>query len=171
MPHKRNPILSENLSGLARYIRNTCNSSIENIILWHERDISHSSVERIMGPDVTIAMHFALKRLKTLIENLVIYPKNIEKNLNQLKGLHFSQNVMLKLVDNGVTREDAYKIVQESAMKTWNSIRTNKKKTFLSFLLENKHATSKISKQEIKKIFDNKLYLKNINFIFKNVFK
>ncbi|MBV69002.1 MAG: adenylosuccinate lyase [Pelagibacterales bacterium] len=171
MPHKRNPVLSENLTGLARYIRNTCNASFENIILWHERDISHSSVERIIGPDVTIATHFSLIRLKNLVKNLVIYPKNIEKNLNQLQGLHFSQNVMLKLIDKGVTRENAYKIVQESAMKTWNSIRTNQQKSFLSFLLSNKKATNKISKQEIKKIFDNKLYTKNINHIFKNVFK
>ncbi len=171
MPHKRNPVLSENLTGLARYIRNTCNSSFENIVLWHERDISHSSVERIIGPDVTIATHFSLIRLKNLIKNLVVYPKNIEKNLNQLQGLHFSQNIMLKLIDKGVSREDAYKIVQESAMKTWNSIRTNKKKSFLSFLLSNTNATSKIKKEEIKKIFNNKLYIKNINHIFKNVFK
>ena len=128
-------------------------------------------MERIIGPDITIAMHFSLIRLKSLVNNLVIYPKNIEKNLNQLQGLHFSQNVMLKLIDKGVSREDAYQIVQESAMKTWNSIRTNKKKSFLSFLLSNKKATSKIKKEEIKKIFDNKLYIKNINHIFKNVFK
>ena len=171
MPHKRNPVLSENLTGLARYIRNTCNSSLENIVLWHERDISHSSVERIIGPDVTIAMHFSLIRLKSLVKNLVVYPKNVQRNLNQLQGLHFSQNIMLKLIDKGVSREDAYKIVQESAMKTWNSIRTNKKKSFLSILLSNKSATSKIKKQEIKKIFNNKLYVKNINHIFRNVFK
>ena len=171
MPHKRNPVLSENLTGLARYIRNSSNASLENIVLWHERDISHSSVERIIGPDITTAMHFSLMRLKSLVNNLVIYPKNIEKNLNQLQGLHFSQNVMLKLIDKGVSRENAYQIVQESAMKTWNGIRTNKKKSFLSFLLSNKKATSKIKKEELKKIFDNKLYIKNINHIFKNVFK
>ena len=171
MPHKRNPVLSENLTGLARYIRNTCNSGIENVVLWHERDISHSSVERIIGPDVTIALHFSLIRLKNLIKNLVVYPKNIERNLNHLQGLHFSQNVMLKLIDKGVSREIAYKIVQESAMKVWNSIRTNKKKSFLSFLLSNKKATSRINKKEIRKIFNNKLYIKNINHIYKNVFK
>ena len=171
MPHKRNPVLSENLTGLSRYIRNTCNSAIENVILWHERDISHSSVERIIGPDITTAMHFSLLRLKGLIKNLVIYPKNVEKNLNYLQGLHFSQNVMLKLIDNGVTREDAYKIVQESAMNTWNSIRSNKKKSFLSFLLSNKKATTKVSKQEIKKIFNNKYFIKNIDHIYKSVFK
>ncbi|MBF95781.1 MAG: Adenylosuccinate lyase [Alphaproteobacteria bacterium MarineAlpha9_Bin4] len=171
MPHKRNPVLSENLTGLARYIRNTCNSSTENIVLWHERDISHSSVERIIGPDITIAMHFSLIRLKDLIKNLVIYPKNIQRNLDQLQGLHFSQNVMLKLIDKGVTREVAYKIVQESAMKTWNSIRTNKNKSFLSFLLSNKKVSSKINKKELIKIFNNKLFIKNINHIYKNVFK
>ena len=171
MPHKRNPVLSENLSGLARYIRSICNSSLENIPLWHERDISHSSVERIIGPDITITMHFSLIRLKNLIENLVIYPKNIEKNLNYLQGLHFSQNVMLKLIDKGVTRENAYKIVQESAMKTWESIRANKKRSFLSFLLSNKKATLKMTKKEIKNIFDNNLFIKNIDHIFKSVFK
>ena len=171
MPHKRNPILSENLTGLARYIRNTCNSGIENIVLWHERDISHSSVERIIGPDITISMHFSLVRLKSLIKRLVIYPKNAEKNLNYLQGLHFSQHVMLKLIDKGETRENAYKIVQESAMKTWDSIRRNEKKSFQSYLLLNKKLTSRLNRKEIKKIFDNKIFIKNINHIFKSVFK
>ena len=171
MPHKRNPILSENLTGLARYIRNTCNSSIENIALWHERDISHSSVERIIGPDITIALHFSLIRLKSLIKDLIIYPNNVEKNLNNLQGLHFSQNVMLKLSEKGVSREDAYKIVQKSAMKTWNSIRSNKKKSFLYFILSNNEVTSKLKKQEIKRIFNNKLFIKNIDHIYKNVFE
>ncbi len=171
MPHKRNPVLSENLTGLARYIRNTCNSSIENIVLWHERDISHSSVERIIGPDVTIAMHFSLIRLKILIKNLVIYPKNVEKNLNQLQGLHFSQNVMLKLVEKGLSREKAYKIVQENAMKTWESIRKNKIKSFESFIIGDKRINSLIKKSKINSLFNNKLYLKHVNHIYKNVFK
>ena len=102
MPHKRNPVLSENLSGLSRYIRNLCQTSLENIVLWHERDISHSSAERIMCPDITIAMDFSLKRLNNVISNLIIYPKNIQYNLDKLKGLHFSQNVMLKLISKGI---------------------------------------------------------------------
>ena len=108
MPHKRNPVLSENLSGLSRYIRNLCQTSLENIVLWHERDISHSSAERIMCPDITIAMDFSLKRLNNVIDNLIIYPKNIQYNLDKLKGLHFSQNVMLKLISKGLLREKAF---------------------------------------------------------------
>ena len=116
-------------------------------------------------------MHFSLVRLKSLIKRLIIYPKNSEKNLNYLQGLHFSQHVMLKLIDKGETRENAYKIVQESAMKTWDSIRRNKKKSFQSYLLLNKKLTSRLNRKEIKKIFDNKIFIKNINHIFKSVFK
>ena len=131
MPHKRNPVLSENLSGLSRYIRNLCQTSLENIVLWHERDISHSSAERIMCPDITIAMDFSLKRLNNVIDNLIIYPKNIQYNLDKLKGLHFSQNVMLKLIGKGLLREEAYGLVQQNAMKTWKNIKSKKTRSVI----------------------------------------
>ena len=170
MPHKRNPVLSENLSGLARYIRNLSQASLENVVLWHERDISHSSAERIMCPDITIALSFSLKRLTKVIENLVLYPNNIKRNLEKLKGLHFSQNIMLALIKKGLSREDAYALVQKNAMKTWKSIGSNKENSFYFNLSKDKIIISKINKRELKKIFDNKTYLKNISYIFKNLF-
>ena len=171
MPHKRNPVLSENLSGLSRYIRNLCQTSLENIVLWHERDISHSSAERIMCLDVTIAMDFSIKRLNHVIDNLVIYPKNIKNNLDKLKGLHFSQNVMLKLIKKGLLREEAYALVQRSAMKTWKGLNDKKSKNFYAYISEEKEIIKLISKKELKSIFDNKTYLKNIDVIYKRIFK
>ncbi len=171
MPHKRNPVLSENLSGISRYIRNLSQTSLENVILWHERDISHSSAERIMCPDITISLNFALNRLNSVIENLVIYPNNIKKNLEQLKGLHFSQNVMLKLIERGLSRELAYMLVQKSAMKTWKDIGTRKEESFLNNLLMNKEITKVIDKKNIQAIFNNNSYLKNISKIYKKLFK
>jgi adenylosuccinate lyase len=171
MPHKRNPVLSENLSGLARYIRNLSQASLENVVLWHERDISHSSAERIMCPDITIALSFSLKRLTKVIENLVLYPNNIKRNLEKLKGLHFSQNIMLALIKKGLSREDAYALVQKNAIKTWKSIGSNKENSFYFNLSKDNIIISKINKRELKKIFDNKTYLKNISYIFKNLFK
>ena len=120
MPHKRNPVLSENLTGISRFIRSAVIPSLENIVLWHERDISHSSVERILTPDITIATDFMLARLNNLLKNLKIYPKNMERNLNLLGGLYNSQNIMLKLIEKGFQRDLAYKIVQDCAMKSWN---------------------------------------------------
>ena len=121
MPHKRNPVLSENLTGIARYIRSAVIPSMENIALWHERDISHSSVERILAPDITIAMDFALARLTNIIENLIVYPENMKANLNKLGGLHKSQNILLALIQKGISRQDAYVMVQSAAMQSWNS--------------------------------------------------
>ena len=171
MPHKRNPVLSENLSGLSRYIRNLCQTSLENIVLWHERDISHSSAERIMCPDITIAMDFSLKRLNNVISNLIIYPKNIQYNLDKLKGLHFSQNVMLKLISKGLLREEAYELVQRNAMKTWKNINSKNSRSFYHNLSNDKKVSSLLKNKELKNIFNNKTYLKNINVIYKRIFK
>lgn len=120
MPHKRNPILSENLTGLARIVRGYVTPAMENVALWHERDISHSSVERMIGPDATVTLDFALVRLTGMMKNLVVYPENMDKNLNQLGGLINSQRVLLALTQAGVSREDAYRIVQRNAMKVWD---------------------------------------------------
>ncbi|MAJ24013.1 MAG: adenylosuccinate lyase [Rickettsiales bacterium] len=171
MPHKRNPVLSENLSGISRYIRNLCHTSLENIVLWHERDISHSSAERIMCPDITIALDFSLKRLNNVIENLIIYPKNIKYNLDKLRGLHFSQNVMLALINKGLLREEAYSIVQNNAMKTWRDVNNKSGNSFYFNLSKDKKVTELISKKELKKLFNNNTYLKNISVIYNKVFK
>ena len=145
MPHKRNPVLSENLTGISRYIRTAVIPSLENIVLWHERDISHSSVERIMAPDITIATDFALMRLNKIIKNLKVYPKNMMKNLNMLGGLHNTHNIMLKLIEKGLKRQMAYKIVQESAMETWNN-----KKQFQEVLCKNKQLNKMLSQKILK---------------------
>ncbi len=166
MPHKRNPVLSENLTGIARYIRSAVIPSLENIVLWHERDISHSSVERIMAPDITIATDFALLRLNEIIKNLKVYPKNMKKNLNLLGGLHNTHNIMLKLIEKGLNRQLAYKIVQESAMETWNN-----KKDFFEVLLANKKLNKLLKNKDIKLIIKESNELKNIDWIYKNKIK
>ncbi len=166
MPHKRNPVLSENLTGISRYIRSAVIPSFENIVLWHERDISHSSVERIMAPEITIATDFALVRLNGIIKNLKVYPKNMQKNLNMLGGLHNTHNIMLKLIEKGLSRQLAYKIVQESAMETWNN-----KKEFAEVLLKNKQLNKIIKNKDIENIINSCNNLKNINWIFKNKIK
>jgi len=120
MPHKRNPILSENLTGLARLMRGYADAAMENVALWHERDISHSSVERVIGPDATVTMHFMLRRLKTLVSGLVVYPDHMRRNLEKSGGIYFSQRVLLALVEAGLSREDAYARVQKNAMITWS---------------------------------------------------
>jgi adenylosuccinate lyase len=163
MPHKRNPILSENLTGISRYIRSAVIPSMENVALWHERDISHSSVERIIAPDITIATDFALSRLTEVIKNLIIYPENMKKNLNQLGGLHKSQNILLALTQKGLSRQKAYSIVQSSAMKSWNT-----KERFENILVNNKEIQKYLSKAEIRKILYNKDKIDNIDWIFKN---
>ncbi len=170
MPHKRNPVLSENLSGISRYIRNLCQTSLENIVLWHERDISHSSAERIMCPDITIALDFSIKRLNNVIKNLVIYPKNIKYNLDKLKGLHFSQNVMLKFIQKGLLREEAYSLVQKNAMKTWKKVNSRSGKSFYANLITDIKVKNIISAKELKTIFNNDTYLKNVTTIFKKIF-
>jgi len=166
MPHKRNPILSENLTGLSRYIRSAVIPSLENIVLWHERDISHSSVERILTPNITIATDFMLVRLNSLLKNLKIYPKNMERNLNLLGGLYKSQNIMLKLIEKGFQRDLAYKIVQECAMKSWNN-----NSNFSNNLINNKRLNNKLSKNDIRNLINDNKELENIDWIYKNKIK
>jgi adenylosuccinate lyase len=148
MPHKRNPILSENLTGIARYIRSAVIPSMENIALWHERDISHSSVERIFSPDITIATDFALARLTDVIKNLIVYPNNMLKNIHQLGGLHKSQNILLALTQKGLSRQKAYTIVQSSAMKSWNS-----KEKFEDIIRLNGEIKKHLTEEELNKVF------------------
>lgn len=177
MPHKRNPVLSENLTGLARQIRSMVIPALENVALWHERDISHSSVERFILPDGFITLDFALHRLNNVLANLVVYPKNMMKNLNLTGGLVFSQRVLLELPKKGVSREDAYKIVQRNAMKVWEKIQEghpplNEKNEslFLQYLLEDKELRGKMSDNEIRECFDYSYYTRNVDKIFNRVF-
>ncbi len=166
MPHKKNPVLSENLTGIARYIRSAVIPSLENIALWHERDISHSSVERLLAPDITIAMDFSLARLTQIIKEMKIYPKNMEKNLNMLGGLHKSQEILLHLTQKGASREEAYSIVQKCAMESWN-----KSKKFDKIVLNNNKINKYLNKKELKNIFTKKEIIDNINWIYKNKLK
>ena len=166
MPHKRNPILSENLTGIARYIRSAALPSMENIALWHERDISHSSVERILAPDVTIATDFAISRLTYIIKNLLVYPKNMMKNLNRLEGINKSQKVLLTLTQNNISRNEAYLIVQNAANK---ALKNNSK--FEKMLEDNIKIKKNLNKKDLKKIFTTKEEIKHIDKIFKEVFK
>ena len=165
MPHKRNPILSENLCGLARTVRSYCIPALENVALWHERDISHSSVERFICPDGFITADFMLARLNGLLSRLIVYPENMKKNLNLLKGLIFSQQVLLVLTQKGVSREEAYRIVQGRAMEVWQG-----KGTFKELLLEDKELSKHLSREEIEEIFDLNYHLKHVDTIFKRVF-
>jgi adenylosuccinate lyase len=165
MPHKRNPILSENLTGQARYIRGLCIPALENVALWHERDISHSSVERYIAPDATVALDFSLRRLNGLIKNLVVYPQNMLKNLNQMKGLVFSQKILLDLTQAGVSREDAYRLVQKNAMKVWEE-----GKDFLTELLADQEVVGALGEVKIRESFDLGYHLKHVDTIFKRVF-
>tara|TARA_B100000886_G_scaffold316292_1_gene254821 strand:- start:1757 stop:3055 length:1299 start_codon:yes stop_codon:yes gene_type:complete len=166
MPHKKNPILSENLTGLARLIRSSVIPALENVVLWHERDISHSSVERNIGPDTTIALDFALNRLSNLIKNLNIYSKNMYRNLNLTNGIFFSQRVLLELTTAGFTREEAYKIVQKNALNAWE-----KNSSFLSNIISDKIITDKIPVNKLKKLFDFSYHTKKINIIFNRSLK
>lgn len=166
MPHKRNPVLSENLTGLARIVRSSVVPALENVALWHERDISHSSVERMIGPDATVTLNFAINRLTGLVENLMVYPENMDKNLNQLNGLVFSQRVLLTLIEEaGISREDAYKIVQTNAMKVWKD-----DVDFLDLLKSDPAVQGKISEEKLEAIFDLSYHTKNVNHIFEQVF-
>ncbi|MBI5586850.1 MAG: adenylosuccinate lyase [Deltaproteobacteria bacterium] len=165
MPHKRNPILSENLTGLARLIRGYSAAAMENVALWHERDISHSSVERVIAPDATILLDFMLSRATGLIRDLVVYPENMQANMDKLKGVVFSQKVLLKLVEKGTTREEAYAIVQRSAMKVWEGLGD-----FKSLLLEDNQVMNYLSEKEVNGCFDIGPYLKNVDYIFKRTF-
>lgn len=177
MPHKRNPILSENITGLCRIIRSYVIPALENVALWHQRDISHSSVERFILPDSFITCDFMLNRLNNLIKNLVVYPKNMLKNLNLTGGLIFSQRVSLELSLKGLDRMESYAIVQEHSLKIWKElqdgkppINENNESLFLQYLLEDERITNLISECEIKKYFDFNYYTRNINLIFDRVF-
>ena len=166
MPHKKNPILSENLTGLARIVRSHVTPALENISLWHERDISHSSVERSIGPDSNITLDFALVRLSNLLDNMIVYPKKMIKNLNLTNGVVFSQEVMLELTKVGFTREKAYRMVQKHA-----KISISKNINLIDLLKKDRLIYSKISNKKIESIFKYSKHLKNINYIFKRVFK
>ena len=164
MPHKKNPILSENLSGLARMIRSYVVPALENISLWHERDISHSSVERNIGPDSTATLDFALNRLKNILQNMNVYPQKMLRNLNITNGMIFSQRVMLELTKYGFSREQAYKIVQSNAQNSWK-----KNISLYESLTKDLMINKKISNNELKKMFDLTYHMKKINIIFKRV--
>ena len=166
MPHKKNPILSENLTGLARIVRSHVTPALENIALWHERDISHSSVERNIGPDSNITLDFALVRLSNLLDNMIVYPKNMLKNLNLTKGVIFSQELMLELTKSGLAREKAYKIIQKHAKNSYS-----KNINLMELIKTDKLIVSKISEKKLNNIFKFSKHLKNINFIFRRVFK
>ena len=166
MPHKRNPVVSEQMCGLARIVRSNAFAALENMPLWHERDISHSSVERVIGPDSTILIHYMLRKMTTMMERLIVYPENMMRNLEKTEGLIFSQSVLLSLVDKGITREEAYRLVQENAMHSWSS-----GKNFLKLLKKDKKIRELMTAPEIEKIFNLKAQFKNINTIFKRVFK
>jgi len=165
MPHKRNPVLTENLTGLARMVRSCAIPAMENVALWHERDISHSSVERYIGPDATITLDFALARLTGIIEKLVIYPDNMMKNLDKFRGLIHSQRVLLALTQAGTSREDAYHLVQRNAMKVWEQ-----GKDFLEELLADKDIRKILSEEEIRENFNLDYHTKHVDTIFRRVF-
>ena len=166
MPHKKNPILSENLTGLSRLIRSTVVPALENVVLWHERDISHSAVERNIGPDATIALDFALDRLSNIVKNLNIYPKNMRKNLDITNGIFFSQRILLELTNVGFSREESYKIVQKNAMNAWKE-----KSSFFNNIISDKKITAKIPVNKLKKLFNFSYHTKKINIIFNRSLK
>ena len=165
MPHKRNPVLTENLTGLARLVRSSVVPAMENVALWHERDISHSSVERGIGPDATIHLDFALARLKGVMDGLVVYPDNMERNMNQLGGLHNSQRVLLALVEAGSSREDAYRLVQRNAMVTWRE-----GKPFNELLKADADIKTMLTDEQIDELFDLGYHTKRVDEIFDRVF-
>ena len=165
MPHKRNPVLTENLTGLARLVRGAVTPALENVTLWHERDISHSSVERGIGPDATVHLDFALVRLKGVIEDLVVHPGNMKRNLDRLRGLIHSQQVLLALTQKGVSRDDAYRLVQRNAMKVWED-----DKDFLAELLADADVTAALSEAEIREKFDLEPHTRHVDTIFGRVF-
>jgi adenylosuccinate lyase len=169
MPHKRNPVLTENLTGLARLVRSAVVPAMENVALWHERDISHSSVERGIAPDATIHLDFALNRLAQVIEQLLVYPENMKANLERLGGLHNSQRVLLALVEKGATREDAYRFVQRNAMKVWRDA-NRKEGDFLRNLESDADVTKHLSKAELGDMFDLGYHFTGVDTIFDRVF-
>jgi adenylosuccinate lyase len=165
MPHKRNPVLTENLTGLSRLVRMVVIPAMENVTLWHERDISHSSVERNIGPDATVTLDFALARLTSVIKNLVVYPENMMKNMNQFQGLIMSQRVLLALTQAGLSREDAYRLVQRNAMKVWEE-----GKDFKTELKNDPEVTKVLANEKIDEQFDLEYHTKHVDTIFHRVF-
>ncbi len=165
MPHKRNPVLTENLTGLARMVRSAVTPALENVALWHERDISHSSVERMIGPDATITLDFALARLAGVVDKLMVYPERMMKNLNLLGGLIHSQRVLLALTQKGVSREDAYALVQRNAMPVWRG-----EGDFLTLLKADKDVARALDASELASLFDLDYHLKQVDTIFDRVF-
>ncbi len=166
MPHKRNPVVSEQMCGLARVVRANAFAAMENMPLWHERDISHSSVERVIGPDSAILIHYMLKKMTSMMDRLIVYPENMMRNLENTGGLIFSQSVLLALVRKGITREEAYKLVQKNAMQSWTQ-----EKDFLTLLKKDKGIRKLLSAGEIDQAFKIKTQFRNIDRIFKRVFK
>jgi adenylosuccinate lyase len=165
MPHKRNPVLTENLTGLARLVRSAVTPALENVALWHERDISHSSVERGIGPDATIHLDFALHRLAGVVENLVVYPEKMLRTIESMGGLHNSQRILLALIEHGVSREDAYSLVQRNAMRTWRG-----EGNLLDLLKADPDVTAKLTDAELEALFDLEYHFKHVNTIFERVF-
>jgi len=165
MPHKRNPVLTENLTGLARLVRSAVIPALEDVVLWHERDISHSSVERGIGPDATVHLDFALRRLAGVLERLVIYPENMAKNLDRLGGLVHSQRVLLALTQKGMSREDAYAAVQSNAMKVWRG-----EGRFIDFLKADASVTAHLGPAELEALFDLDYHTKHVDTVFDRVF-
>jgi adenylosuccinate lyase len=165
MPHKRNPVLTENITGLARMVRGYVTPALENVALWHERDISHSSVERMIGPDATVTLDFALARMTGVIEKLLIYPANMQKNLDRLGGLVHSQRVLLALTQAGVSREDSYRLVQRNAMPVWRG-----EGDFLELLKADSEVTAALSPEQIEECFDLGYHFKHVDTIFSRVF-
>src|SRR3990170_2377959 len=165
MPHKRNPVLSENLCGLARLLRGYAVTAFENVALWHERDISHSSAERVIAPDATIVLDFSLARFRELMEGLVVYPERMKRNIARTHGLLFSQRVMLALAARGLSRERAYEIVQKSAMEAWR-----KEKDLAGLLWKDREVRSRMTREEFRELFAMKNYLRNIDVLFDRVF-
>jgi adenylosuccinate lyase len=165
MPHKRNPVLTENLTGLARLVRGMAVPAMENVALWHERDISHSSVERMIGPDATVTLDFALVRLAGVVDKLLVYPENMQRNLDKLGGLVHSQRVLLALTQKGVSREDSYRLVQRNAMPVWRG-----EGNFLELLKADKDVSAKLSAKELEDLFDLGYHTKHVDTIFKRVF-
>jgi adenylosuccinate lyase len=167
MPHKRNPVLTENLTGLARMVRSAVTPALENVALWHERDISHSSVERMIGPDATITLDFALARLTQVVDKLLVYPERMEKNLNRMGGLIHSQRVLLALTQAGLTRDDSYRLVQRNAMKVWES---DGALSLLDLLKSDADVTARLSAAELEGLFDLGYHFKHVDTIFARVF-
>jgi adenylosuccinate lyase len=170
MPHKRNPVLTENLTGLARLVRSSVIPALENVTLWHERDISHSSVERMIAPDATITLDFAINRLTMVVENLLIYPDTMKLNLEKLGGLVHSQQVLLALTQKGASRENAYEMVQSNAMKVWEIPEHQRSNVYKNLLIKDKNVRKFLDQGEIEKLFNLEQHFLHVDTIFKRVF-